>query len=176
MSEQQYRQFKDTLLKITRTDQRVDLYEWCMFQVIRHYLDPEFVQVKPSKARHRKPVHVREQLRTVISVLAWRGHADASEREGAFARGVESVGLHNLQLRPLDECSVAEFSRAVTTLADSYPLLKPRLLKGMAQCAAHDGKLTAEECESLVAVAAVMDCPIPASVRRLSVGAGAPGK
>ncbi len=174
MSEQQYRQFKDTLLKITRTDQRLDLYEWCMFQVVRHYLDPEFVQVKPSRPRHRKPVHVRQQLRTVISVLAWRGHADANEREAAFARGVESVGLHNLQLRPLDECGVAVFSRAVTTLADSYPLLKPRLLKGMAQCAAHDGKLTAEECEILVAVAAVMDCPVPASVRRQSVAVDGP--
>jgi hypothetical protein len=169
MSADQYRQFKDTLLKITRTDQRVDLYEWCMFQVIRHYLDPEFVQVKPSKPRYRKPVHVRQQLRTVMSVLAWRGHADASEREAAFARGVESVGLHNLKLCPLDQCAVGEFSRAVTTLADSYPLLKPRLLKGMAQCAAHDGMLTAEECEILVAVAAVMDCPIPASVRRQAI-------
>ena len=170
MSAEQYRLFKDTLLKITRTDQRVDLYEWCMYQVIRHYLDPEFLQVKPSKPRHRKPVHVRQQLRTVISVLAWRGHADAVEREAAFARGVGSVGLHNLQLRPQAECGVVEFSRAVTTLADCYPLLKPRLLKGMAQCAAHDGKLTAEECEILVAVAAVMDCPVPASVRRQSVG------
>jgi hypothetical protein len=176
MSEEQYRQFKDTLLKITRTDQQVDLYEWCMYQVIRHYLDPEYVKVKPSKPRHRKPVHVRQQLRTVMSVLAWRGHADEKEPEAAFARGVESVGLHNLKLRPLAECGVAEFSRAVSTLADSYPLLKPRLLKGMAQCAAHDGKLTAEECEILVAVAAVMDCPIPASVRRQSVGAAAPGK
>jgi Zn-dependent protease with chaperone function len=174
MSLEQYRQFKDTLLKITRTDERVDLYEWCMFQVIRHYLDPEFVQVKPSKPRHRKPAHVRQQLRTVISVLAWRGHTDESEREAAFARGVESVGLHKLRLRPIAECSVVEFSQAVTSLADCYPLLKPRLLKGMALCAAHDGRLTAEECEILVAVAAVMDCPVPASVRRDSVNPAGP--
>jgi hypothetical protein len=172
MSLEQYRQFKDTLLKITQADQKVDLYEWCIFQVIRHYLDPEFVPVKPSRPRYRKPVHVRQQLRTVMSVLAWRGHADDEGPEAAFARGVESVGLYNLQLRPLVECSVSEFSRAVTTLADSYPLLKPRLLKGMALCAAHDGKLTAEECEILVAVAAVMDCPVPASVRRQSVSPG----
>jgi hypothetical protein len=172
MSLEQYRQFKDTLLKITQADQKVDLYEWCIFQVIRHYLDPEFVPVKPSRPRYRKPVHVRQQLRTVMSVLAWRGHADDEGPEAAFARGVESVGLYNLQLRPLVECSVSEFSRAVTTLADSYPLLKPRLLKGMALCAAHDGKLTAQECEILVAVAAVMDCPVPASVRRQSVSPG----
>ncbi|MEP5764696.1 MAG: M48 family metallopeptidase [Halieaceae bacterium] len=165
MSAPQYRGFKDTLLQLTRADNHVDLYEWCMYQVLRHYLDPEFVQVKPSQPRHRKAVHVRQEFRTVVSVLAWRGHQDEEEREQAFTRGVESVGLYNLKLRPLEECSVAEFSQSVSKLANCYPLLKPRLLKGMAQCAAHDGVLTPQEIEILVAVAAVMDCPVPASVR-----------
>jgi Zn-dependent protease with chaperone function len=165
MSAQQYRSFKDNLLKVVRIDRKIDLYEWCIYQLVRHYLDPEFVQVKASAPRHRKAVHVRQEYRTVVSVLAWRGHADEVERERAFHRGVESVGLYNLSLRPLEECSVIEFSKAVHTLADSYPLLKPRLLKGMAACAALDGELTAEEREILVAVAAVMDCPLPADVR-----------
>ena len=165
ISPQQYQVFKDTLLKITRADNRIDLYEWCLYQVIRHYLDPEFLQVTPSKPRYRKAVHVRQEYRTVVSVLAWHGHRDEEQRDAAFTRGVESVGLYNLVIRPLEECSVAEFSRAVNKLADSYPLLKPRLLKGMAACAAHDGELSAREVELLVAVAAVMDCPVPASIR-----------
>jgi hypothetical protein len=121
--------------------------------------------VKASTPRHRKAVHVRQEYRTVVSVLAWRGHADEVDRDRAFHRGVESVGLYNLNLRPLEECNVIEFSKAVHALADSYPLLKPRLLKGMAACAAHDGELSAQEREILVAVAAVMDCPLPADVR-----------
>jgi Zn-dependent protease with chaperone function len=166
MSPQQYRSFKETLLKVVRADSKIDLYEWCIYQVVRHYLDPEFLQVKASAPRYRKPVHVRQEYRTVVSVLAWRGHVDEVERERAFHRGVESVGLYNLTLRPLEECSVTEFSKSVHKLADCYPLLKPRLLKGMAACAAHDGELTVQEREILVAVAAVMDCPLPADVRR----------
>jgi Zn-dependent protease with chaperone function len=165
MSPPQYRVFKEALLKLARADQRVDLYEWCMYQVIRHYLDPEFIQVKASQPRHRKPVHVRQEFRTVVSVLAWYGHRDENDRNRAFTRGVESVGLYNLTFRPLAECDVAEFSKAVSKLADCYPLLKPKLLKGMAECAAHDDVLTPKEVEILVAVAAVMDCPVPASVR-----------
>ena len=42
-----------------------------------------------------------------------------------------------------------------------YPLLKPRLLKGMAQCVAQDGILHPVEKQVLTAVAAVMDCPLP---------------
>ena len=166
MSPPQYRLFKDTLLKITRADQRVDLYECCMYQVIRHYLDPEFLQVKAASPKHRKIVHVRQEFRTVVSVLAWRGNVDAGEREAAFTRGVESVGLYNLTIRPLEECSVAEFSQAVSKLANCYPLLKPRLLKGMLACAVHNDLLSPVEREILVAVAAVMDCPVPADVRR----------
>ena len=70
-----------------------------------------------------------------------------------------------LVLLPLEECGVGAFSEAVHKLADCFPLLKPRLLKGMAACASHDEKLTATEIELLVSVAAVMDCPVPASVR-----------
>ncbi len=165
MSPPQYKTFKETMLKVTRADNKVDLYEWCLYQVVRHYLDPEFIQVTPSKPRHRKPVHVRQSFRTVVSVLAWHGHDNDEDREAAFTRGVESVGLYNLNLRPLEECSVAEFSKAVNQLADCYPLLKPRLLKGMAKCAALDGELLPREVEILVAVAAVMDCPVPASIR-----------
>jgi hypothetical protein len=166
MSLPQYRQFKRVLLEMAHADRQIDLYEWCMYQVIRHYLDPEFVQVQPSRPEYRKPVHVRQAYRTVLSVLAWHGHEDAAERSEAFARGADAVGLHNISLRPLPECGVGEFSKAVSKLANCYPLLKPRLLKGMAECAAHNGELSAVEIEILVSVAAVMDCPVPASVRR----------
>ena len=144
---------------------KVDLDEWCLYQVIRHYLDPEFRQVTPSKPRYRKAAQVQDALATVVSVLAWHGHEDEKDRLAAFTRGVESLGLYNLKMRPLEECGVSEFSKAVNKLADSYPLLKPRLLKAMAKCASHDGVLSPREVEILVAVAAVMDCPVPASIR-----------
>lgn len=165
MSPPQYTVFKEALLKLTRADRKVDLYEWCLYQVIRHYLDPEFRQVTPSKPRYRKPVHVQQAFGTVMSVLAWHGHRDEKDRVAAFTRGVETVGLYNLKPRPLEECGVSEFSKSVNQLADCFPLLKPRLLKGMAKCAAHDGVLSPREVEILVAVAAVMDCPVPASIR-----------
>ena len=168
MSLPQYRQLKRTLLQLAHADQQIDLYEWCMYQVTRHYLDPEFVQVQSSRAQYRKPVHVRQEYRTVLSVLAWHGQQDPEQRVAAFARGAAAVGLHNLTLKPLAECGVTEFSKAVNKLANCYPLLKPRLLKGMALCAAHNEKLAAVEVEILVSVAAVMDCPVPASVRQTS--------
>jgi Zn-dependent protease with chaperone function len=165
MSAPQYQVFKRTLLQLAQADREISLYEWCVYQVTRHYLDVEFVQVKPSKARYRKAVHVRQQYRTILSVLVWQGHADDASREAAFQRGADAVELQGLSLMALSDCGVSAFSKAVHELADCYPLLKPRLLKGMAAAAAHDEELTAVEVEVLVSVAAVMDCPVPASVR-----------
>jgi hypothetical protein len=54
ISLRQYRIFKNTLLRLIQADARTELHEWCLFQLTRHYLDPEFIQVKPSRARYRK--------------------------------------------------------------------------------------------------------------------------
>lgn len=158
MSTPQYRQFKSTLLAVIRVDRRTDLFEWCLFQLIRHYLDPEYLQVERSRPRYRHLEKVRGPLRQVLSVLA---HQGAGSSEAAFAVARDSLDLHKLALLPLEQCSVAEFSRSVHELADCYPLLKPRILKAMALAAQDDGEFCATERELMIAVAAVMDCPLP---------------
>ncbi|MEM1188891.1 MAG: M48 family metallopeptidase [Pseudomonadota bacterium] len=160
MSTPQYRQFKSTLLAVVRADRQTDLFEWCLFQLLRHYLDPEYLSVKASRPRYSHVGRVRGPLRVVLSVLAHQGDGDS---ERAFGLAVDELKLAQLSLLPLAECSVAEFSRAVTILADCFPLIKPRILKAMALAAGEDGQISAVERELVVAVAAVMDCPVPDS-------------
>lgn len=158
MSTPQYRQFKSTLLAVIRVDRQTDLFEWCLFQLIRHYLDPEYLQVERSRPRYRHLKKVRGPLRQVLSVLAHQGDGSS---EAAFAVATDSLDLPQLTLLPLEQCSVAEFSRGVHQLADCYPLLKPRILKALALAAADDGEVSVVERELVIAVAAVMDCPVP---------------
>ncbi|WOJ96824.1 M48 family metallopeptidase [Congregibacter brevis] len=158
MSTPQYREFKTTLLSVIQSDGQIDLFEWCLFQLLRHYLDPEYLRVENSRPRYRHMAKVRAPLRQVLSVLAHQGTGDSAR---AFALACEDLKLSGLQLLPLAQCSVAEFSRGVHTLADCYPLLKPRILKAMALAAADDGEVCPVERELVVAVAAVMDCPLP---------------
>ncbi len=158
MSAPQYRVFKDTLLRLIQADRRTQLHEWCLFQLVRHYLDPEFVQVRPSRPRHRKLQKVAYHLRVVLSVLAHHGGGEPVHR---FRRGADELGLHGMHIMPPDQANVAAFSRAVGELADCYPLLKPRVLKGMTLTASYDGQLNPTEREIIASVAAVMDCPVP---------------
>ncbi len=53
MSPDQYRLFKHTLVRLIQADRQTQLHEWCLFQLVRHYLDPEFIRVKPSRPRYR---------------------------------------------------------------------------------------------------------------------------
>jgi Zn-dependent protease with chaperone function len=157
MSPAQYRVFKQTLTLLMHADAQLALHEWCLFQLVRHYLDPEFVTKKPSRPRYRKLQQVAPSVQIVLSLLA---HESSAESEQVFRLGMDSLGFTNLTLIPQPQCSVTEFSRAVRTLADCYPLLKPRLLKAMGLTAAGDGKLSAVEWEIITSTAAVMDCPV----------------
>jgi len=158
MSPQQYRRFKHTLVRLIRADQHTHLYEWCIFQVVRHYLDPHFTRVKPSRPRYRRLQQVAAPVQNVLSLLAHEGSGAAQE---AFRLGADDLDLRDMTLLPLAQCHVAAFSRAVYTLADCYPLLKPRLLKAMALAAGCDGVLSPVEREIIASIAAVMDCPAP---------------
>ncbi len=158
MSLAQYRVFKNTLLQLIRADQRTELHEWCLFQLVRHYLDPEFVQVRYSRARYRSLHKVDYHVRAVLSVLAYQGDGDAA---GHFRAGADELGFAEMQLMPPEQADVAVFSTAVNELADCYPLLKPRLLKAMLQTVTTDGELNPVERETIASIAAVMDCPVP---------------
>ena len=161
MSAAQYRVFKNTLLRLIQADQRTDLHEWCLFQLVRHYLDPEFVRVKPSRARYSKLQKVASHVRVVLSVLAHEGSGDTVS---AFRLAADELGFSAMAVLPQERASVAAFSRAAHELADCYPLIKPRLLKAMALAAGNDGALSPAEREIIASIAAVMDCPAPASL------------
>lgn len=158
MSSRQYQVFKNTLLQLIQADQQTELYEWCLFQLVRHYLDPEFIQVKPSRSRYRRLQAVAPHVQTVLSVLAWEGSGDS---QAVFRLGADNLGFADMAILPPEECNVKIFSDAVHQLADCYPLLKPRLLKAMTLAAGQDGHISPEEREIIASMAAVMDCPTP---------------
>jgi hypothetical protein len=161
MSAGQYRTFKDTLVKLIRADHQIELHEWCLFQLVRHYLDPEFIRVKPSRARYRRLQTVANSIRTVLSVLAYEGDG---ESQALFCLGANTLGFTDMAIVTREHASVEAFGLAVHELADCYPLQKPRLLKAMTLAASSDGTLNPTERDIIASVAAVMDCPMPSPI------------
>ncbi len=157
ISAAQYRQLKEILIRLIRADNRTELHEWCLYQLLRHYLDPEFIAVKASRPRYATLEKVQFHLRTALSVLAWESDGDP---EHTFRTAANELGFKALQILPREQCDTTAFGNAVRQLADCYPLLKPRVLKAMAMAASSDGHLNPAEREIIASIAAVMDCPV----------------
>ncbi len=161
MSAEQYKIFKKTMMAIIHADNKVEMLEWCLYQLITHYLASDLEKAKPSKPKYKKIKRVSEEYRLILSMLAHYGHHEIKEAERAFGRGANTVGLYSLKLIDKDQCQLVDFIKAANKLANCYPLLKAKLLKGLADCAKQDGEITAVEKEIIASIAAVIDSPIP---------------
>lgn len=161
MSEAQYRSFKRCLMQLIRTDKQTDLFEWCLFQLVQHYLAPEFGGVNKRKPEHKEASQVAEAYQLVLSLVAHYGHDNEKDTESAFHRGANAAGLYTITLLPEVDCDIGQFGKAVGELGAAYPMLKPRLLTGLRLCVQQDGVVSIEEREVLSAIAAVMDSPVP---------------
>ncbi|MGB0734077.1 MAG: hypothetical protein ACPGPF_09920, partial [Pontibacterium sp.] len=157
----QFKAFRQQVLAAIRLDKKIDLQEWCLFQLLTHYLDPEFGYQKPSKPRYKEATEVSEGYALVLSLLAHEGHDSSDQAQQAFDRAANSIGLTGLTLLPLDRCRLNNFSQAVDQLASSRPLLKAMVIRSFVDCVQHDGEVKTLEYEILRSIAAVMDSPIP---------------
>ena len=52
LSEDQYTDFKQLLVKLVQADGKIDLFEWCLYRMILQYLNPTFNKAKAVKAKH----------------------------------------------------------------------------------------------------------------------------
>jgi len=161
MSAEQYKVFKKTMMTMIHADSKIEMLEWCLYQLTTHYLAPELENAKPSKPRYKKINRVSEEYRLILSMLAHYGHQEIKETERAFGRGANTVGLYSIELIAKDQCQLVDFIKAANKLANCYPLLKAKLLKGLADCAKRDGEITTSEKEIITSIAAVIDSPIP---------------
>ena len=116
---------------------------------------------RPEKPKYRDIKKLASLYQIVLSRIVYYGvERDQASYQQAFKAGCESAAIGELILLPIDECQSARFTRAVHELGLAYPLLKPRLLKGLQAAAKSDSLVTAQQTYLIKGVAAVMDCPV----------------
>jgi Zn-dependent protease with chaperone function len=156
LSAPQYSNFKRLLIGVVKADGKVELFEWCLYQLVRHYLDAHFVK-RSSRPKHAKLKDVSDSLAVALGTLALLGRGDT---EMAFQSGVRVLNLP-LVLPATHAMGVQQFGIAIKHLANCYPLLKSTILRALAEVAAQDGHISPRELTLIKAIGAVMDCPLP---------------
>ncbi|UPW19582.1 M48 family metallopeptidase [Agarivorans sp. TSD2052] len=161
MSGKQYQRFMTNLRRLIKADQQVDMYEWCLYHLIKHYLAHQFEKVSPSKPIFSSLPEISQPFAVVLSSLAYFGHQQETDIQRAFGIGANSVSLYTISLLPREQCQVEHFGPAVKQLANAYPQIKQRVLRALVACVCLDKQLTVLENEMIRCIAAVMDCPGP---------------
>lgn len=167
LSVQQYQGLRQLMPVLIRADGRVDLLEWVLFELVRQHGDRHFGLEKPKALKYKTPKSAQSLYRIVLSRIVYCGSvhgeeqsAAEEERAKAFAQASNAAGMYTARLLPLEQCSGTRFTRAIYELSRAYPLLKPRLLKGLVKAAKSDGHLNSHERALIATIALIWDCPV----------------
>jgi len=160
LSLSQYKRVRAVLTGLIHADGKVDLFEWLLFQLLKQYCDRHFGLSKPAKLKYKNVKQVAKLFEIVLSRVVHYGQGNKQEKLNSFHRGCNAAGTYTLTLLPINECSQTRFTQALSELSKSYPLIKPRLIKGLIQAAKSDEIINSQEKYIIKGVAAVMDCPI----------------
>ncbi|WXL26371.1 M48 family metallopeptidase [Ectopseudomonas mendocina] len=158
MGEHQYANFKRALVALIRTDGRVALHEWALLRIVERNVNNQ----RPVNSRYNLS-ELAAELSVVLTLMARTGAAREQEAEQAFAEAREVLGaeLEAVSFLAVTATSLEAFEQALGRLNLLKPLQKPRLLKALARCVEHDGRVEVLEAELLRAVADILDCPMP---------------
>tara|TARA_R110001592_G_scaffold7126_1_gene40161 strand:+ start:27147 stop:29396 length:2250 start_codon:yes stop_codon:yes gene_type:complete len=167
MSLKQYQDQKNLLTLLIQADGKVDVFEWLLFQLVKQHLDRHFALSRPLKPKYKNIQSLSELFEIVLSRVVHYGFEDKLEAEIdeqdkrlAFIRACDISGAKGLKLLKIEDCDGKEFSQAVHHLSLAYPLLKPRIIKGLLTAIHFDEEITDQERYVITAIAVVMDCPL----------------
>jgi len=139
------------------SDERLDLFEWAMRQVLWRHLRPAGVARAADNRRLRRCPGALEML---LSVLAHVGGRDAGAAEHAFTQAMKQVSAVTAALRPHDQVSMARLTEAVDELARLTPADKKQVIFACAAAINADGEVTSREAELMRAVAETLGVPV----------------
>jgi hypothetical protein len=152
---QQFAELQRNLVLLAQTDQVINLMEWSLLRILRRNVQGQ----RPLDGQYRL-MDMPAECGVLLSALAHAGHNDPQLAAQALAKACVALPFEPLSLAASSD-PLKSLDAALNRLSRLLPLQKPRLLKAMAICIAHDGHINAAEAELMRAVADTLDCPMP---------------
>jgi Zn-dependent protease with chaperone function len=161
LSLDQYKSFKENLKALIEMDAKIDLLEWSLQKILFVHLDGHFFKLPHPMTRYNNVRDLRQEVRVILSVMAYAGQQKQDDIEAAFHAAAEALEFGELQLREKSSINVADLDMATQKLELLNPLAKQKLLQACAVSVMHDQKISGVETELLRAIASVLGCPMP---------------
>jgi hypothetical protein len=159
MSKAQLRQFATAVHGLIEADSRVTLFEYAMYRQLRREVTLVDRVNSPPPVRYMSVQSLMDEIVTVLSALAYRGKEPQAGAE-SFRAGMARLGASEPVLAANDY-GLAALDPALNKLAEASPGVKRRVVDAAAHAIASDGVIEPDEAETLRALCAALDVPVP---------------
>jgi len=162
LSSPQYDNFIACIKTLIETDNKITLFEFSVYTIIKHRLDTEFKNTGKRIIQLKAP-QIQADLLLILSLLAYSGDTDSEKTQKAFEAGQDS--LINITgkapILPLEKICFSSLEKALERIASEEPKLKKMALEACTRCVLFDKIVSKGEAELLRAVAYCFDLPLP---------------
>ena len=155
----------DTINLLVMADNKIDTFEYLLSRMVSNHL---YESNSPSRVRLHGKLQLknhREELSTVVSILASHGQLDNGAQglqlaQHAYRAGMESIDIKHTNLQFSDDWQV-KLDKALKILDKLTPSDKSKLVNVLATTVANDGALVTEEHEMFRAICSLLHVPLP---------------
>lgn len=160
MSKSQYDEFRTCFVKLAKADDRIDLFEWTLSQVLMRHLQPQFESQRATRISYYSLNQLGPQCATLLSVVASAGNAD-DVAEISFQRGAAQLPELQLSRQARTKNAMDELRVVLSTLSTVVAKQRVRLVDACAAAICADDHVTWQEAELLRGISDLLDCPMP---------------
>lgn len=165
LSRDEYARFREVTHRLITSDDRVDLFEFMLLQIVTRHLDAYFEKKRPENIRYRRLNPLLEEAGVVLSTLAAMSHPDDETRAvGAFAAATARLRERyfvEISLQPASNCGLDRIKHALEKFAHASPVLKKHFLEACSLSVMADEGVSSREAELIRAVGDAIGVPIP---------------
>ncbi|XXF07400.1 M48 family metallopeptidase [Pseudomonas sp. D2-3] len=136
--------------------QQLGFMEWALLRIVERNLGMQ----RPVQGRLPLAA-LGNESGVLLAALARAGSATEQAASAAFQAAWNTLPFTARPFAEQPRAGIGELNDALNRLNQMRPLQKPQLLKAMARCIEHDGRISAGEAELMRAVADTLDCPMP---------------
>ena len=160
MSKPQYVAFMRAFTQLAAADDRHNVFEWTLAQILIRHLKPHYVSVRSPVTLYYSLKGLSRPISILLSTLARVKHTQQWVQP-SFAAGAKQVDGVTVSLLPASECTLRALHDSLKKLSRAAARLRGRLVNACAATIAADGHVAVQEAELLRGISDLLDCPVP---------------
>ena len=160
MSPSQYQRFSSCFVQLVRADNRLELFEWVLSQVLMWHLRPQFEKVRSPRISYYGLQKLAKPCSTILSAVSYAGNSD-DQASDAFQNAAGHFPEVPVRLLSREEAGLFQLREALNIITRVAAKHRGRLVDACAAAICADGHVAVQEAELLRGISDLLDCPMP---------------